>query len=108
MTKQYITKRKQLALPMELVYIEWYDAYGGSIVGWKDISKIKLLKPMLSKAVGFYIKEDNISGINYIIICPYLIGTEEDDPQGDGEIAIPKSWIKEFKVVSFKRKRNKT
>lgn len=108
MNKKPPPKKKPLALPMELVYIEWYDAHGGSIIGWKDISTIRLLKPILSKSVGFFIKEDIVANIEYIIICPYLIGLNEESPQGDGEIAIPKSWIKEFKIVSFKDSRSKT
>lgn len=78
---------------MRLVKIEWSDANGGWRHGWKDVSDMpKTMEVSLAVSVGYLVHETKTA----VLLCPHLVNDKdapERDTQGDGEIAIPKSWI---------------
>jgi hypothetical protein len=87
--------------PYKFVLVKWYDACGSSSDGWKPMEELLALTPVPCYTSGFLIYDGATDeGVNYVLICPHLIGTYDPDnegkliyDQGDGEIAIPRSWI---------------
>jgi hypothetical protein len=73
---------------MRLVLVEWVDASGGIRSGWRPLAEIKKTSaPMPALSVGWIIRDDE----DCVTVCPHRVG--EDHDQGDGELAIPKSWV---------------
>lgn len=79
---------------MKIVLVEWLDAHGGNRTGWKDLKEIASAMPAKGKSVGWMVKETE----HHIVICPHFVG-EDTELQGDGEMSIPKSWVKAIKVL---------
>jgi len=77
-----------------IVLVEWYDATGGEITGWRDLEDVQSMRPTFARTVGYLVYEGTIpdTKMNYVVVCPHIVGRKH--PQGDGELAIPKSWIK--------------
>ena len=78
----------------DLVLVEWYDAAGGHDMGWRSMEDVQKTRPALGRSVGWLIHTGKLDSMSYIVVCPHIIGTE--NIEGDGEIAIPKSWIKKI------------
>lgn len=70
-----------------IVLILWRDAFGGSNIGWRPINDIARSETVVASTVGFLLKEDK----DRLVVCPHMTGA--DDCDGDGEIAIPASWV---------------
>lgn len=83
---------------MKIVLVEWYDAQSGSL-GWKPMKEVLAIEPALSKSVGYLLKEVKNGKHSYIVVCPHFAGIGHGNIDGDGEIAIPKSWIKRVVVL---------
>jgi hypothetical protein len=83
--------------PYKIVLVVWLDACGGSKDGWHSMRSILRQKPYEARSVGYLVREEE----DYIVVCPHLVGIGERDIDGDGELAIPRSWIK--KVVTLKK-----
>lgn len=95
----------------KLVLVKWYDACGGGNNGWSDLGVLQDTKPVPCYTVGFLLLDGTMTGsdgysVDYIVVCPHLLAErdgENDDRlvynQGDGEIAIPKSWVVELKYL---------
>jgi hypothetical protein len=83
---------------MKIVLVEWYDAQSGPI-GWKPMREVLTIEPALSKSVGYLLKEVKNGKHSYIVVCPHFTGVGYKNIDGDGEIAIPKSWIKRIVVL---------
>ena len=73
---------------MRLVLIEWRDARGGIIAGWRPVSDMrKKSEPSPAVSVGWVVREDEES----VVVCPHLVGDAREE--GDGEIVIPRDWV---------------
>jgi hypothetical protein len=79
---------------MKIVIIEWVDAHGGNRTGWKGLKEIESTVPANGRSVGFLVKETE----THIVVCPHFVG-DEPNIEGDGEMSIPKGWIKAIKVL---------
>ena len=96
----------------KLALVTWYDAAGGERIGWRDITEVSKATPVLCYSVGFIVyrgtveREGFIKGLEYIVVCPHIIPhfTDEEDHEsvGDGEIAIPRSWVKSIQYLDAK------
>lgn len=75
-----------------LVKVLWQDATGGEKNGWRDLDQIADMDPCEAVSVGYLVYD----GLNHIIVCPHLVHTNSDNPQGDGEIGIPRDWINQI------------
>jgi len=75
---------------VKLVYIEWVDSCGDSS-RWRELDDIKKDKPVLIRSVGWLLAETQESKT----IVPHL----SDSDHGQGEMTIPKSAIKKFRVL---------
>lgn len=85
---------------MKLVMVEWKDASGGIRFGWRSLAEMKKsAKPTHAVSVGFLISSDD----DCVTVCPHVVG--EDLDQGDGELAIPKSWI--VRIVDLVEKKRR-
>jgi len=82
----------------KIVLVEWYDAQSGPSE-WKEMKEVVSLKPALGKAVGYLVAENKVDKIPYIVVCPHVVGIGDKAIDGDGELAIPKSWIKKITVL---------
>lgn len=82
----------------KIVLVEWYDAQSGP-TEWKEMKEVVSLKPALCKAVGYLVAENKVDKVAYIVVCPHIAGIGDRTIDGDGEIAIPKSWIKKITVL---------
>lgn len=79
---------------MKIVIVEWWDACGGAKVGWHPMKDIQDQKPALARSVGFLVRQDE----SVVVVCPHTV--EADGiTDGDGELAIPKSWVKKIRVL---------
>lgn len=74
-----------------MVLVNWLDAAGGYDQGWRSIEDVKRAKPARGRSLGFLVATGEMDGIEFLVICPHLVGTK--NIEGDGEIAIPSSWI---------------
>ena len=66
---------------------------------WKEMSEVISLKPALGKSVGYLVAEGKVDKTSYLVLCPHVVGIGDKAMDGDGEIAIPKSWIKNITVL---------
>lgn len=83
---------------MKLVLVEWQDAAGGVLSGWRSLSDIKKkARAEPAKSVGWLITDND----DVIVVCPHLVG--DGEPDGDGEITIPKSWVSKITEIGPKR-----
>lgn len=82
----------------KIVLVEWYDAQSGPSE-WKEMSEVISLKPALGKSVGYLVAEGKVDKTSYLVLCPHVVGIGDKAMDGDGEIAIPKSWIKNITVL---------
>lgn len=80
---------------MKIVEVLWLDAHGGNKSGWKKLRKIASTVPATGRSVGYLVKRTD----DLVVVCPHLVG-EGKSAEGDGEIAIPKSWVKKIRVLS--------
>lgn len=71
-----------------IVMIEWYDAAGGSKTGWHSMHEATK-DPAHAISIGFIIND----APDYYMICPHVMVDNNDI---DGEIVIPKGWIKKI------------
>lgn len=76
---------------MKLVYIEWEDSCGDDSGRWRDLDYIKKDTPVPIKSVGWLVAENK----NSKTIVPHLSGLEH----GQGNMTIPNSAIKKFRVL---------
>lgn len=76
--------------------VTWLDATGGVRAGWRPLRTIGgPAETVIS--VGFLLKDDDV-----VILVPHLSGEE-----GDGEICIPRTWIKEVvELVPARKKKS--
>lgn len=81
---------------MKIVLIEWMDAHGGTCLGWRPIREIRDREPAAVVSVGYLLKETP----EYVVVCPHMTKDENDKFDfGDGELAIPRAWIRKLKVL---------
>lgn len=81
---------------MKIVLIEWLDAHGGTCLGWRPLREIRDREPAMVCSTGYLVKETK----DYVIVCPHMTKDEDGHfDNGDGELAIPRAWIKKFKVL---------
>lgn len=84
---------------MKLVLVEWLDAYGGGNEGWHSLETALKTKPSYGRTAGYMLHEGIEHGIEYILVSPHLMLDTEGALVVDSELAIPKVWIKEIKVL---------
>ena len=81
---------------MKIVLVEWIDANGGVVTGWRDLSDLTRREGALAVSMGRVIKET----AKELVILPHWIPEgktlDSEVHQGDGEIAIQKNWIKKI------------
>lgn len=82
----------------KIVLVEWYDAQSGSSE-WKEMKEVISLKPALGKTVGYLVSEGKVDKMHYIVVCPHIVGIGDKAVDGDGELAIPKAWVKKITVL---------
>ena len=78
----------------KIVLVEWWDACGGSKSGWHPMKDIVDQKPALARSVGFLVRNEP----DVVVVCPHTVEAD-GHMDGDGELAIPKSWVKRIKVL---------
>ena len=78
------------AKTMKFVYIEWEDSCGDGS-RWREIDDIKKDRAPTIRSVGWLLAETQ----NSKTIVPHL----SDSDHGQGEMTIPKSAIKKFRVL---------
>lgn len=88
----------------KIVRIDWLDAHGGVIAGWKDISTVVKSKPVLAISIGILLKENK----DKVIVCPHFVGSphelmisEDAETAADGALSIPRSWVKKITVLGY-------
>lgn len=85
----------------KIVRIDWLDAHGGNRGGWKDVKDAAQTETLPALSVGVVLRETKRT----IVVCPHFVSGAADKPvdtstsQADGEIAIPKKWIKALTVL---------
>lgn len=75
--------------PLAVVY--WVDACGGHRMGWRTIDEVASMGAANAVSVGFVVSDTE----DVIVVCPHMVDWEE----GDGEIAIPKQWVKKIITI---------
>jgi hypothetical protein len=81
----------------KIVMVTWFDAHGGTRNGWRDIKDVVTVEPVIAVSVGYLMSDTK----RRVVIVPHAFLDKDGKlEQGDGEIAIPKSWVKEIKVLS--------
>ena len=87
----------------KIVRVEWIDAHGGVRGGWRELSLISKRKAVHALSVGVLLHEAS----DRVVVCPHFVGNEkgidldETDTSGDGEIAIPRSWVRKITVLGY-------
>lgn len=81
---------------MDIVLVKWLDACGGELSSWRDIEVLKKTTPAICYSTGFLVHEGTKDDIEYLVVCPHMTYAKE----GDGELAIPKSWVLKVSVLS--------
>lgn len=79
-----------MAVEHKLVYIEWEDSAGDGS-HWRELDYIKQDRPARIRSVGWLLAETE----NSKTIVAHLSGSNH----GQGEMTIPKSAIKKFRVL---------
>lgn len=74
---------------MKLVLIEWLDAVTHDDNGWKVIEKVINQKPVLVRSVGWVVKDTK----THITLVSSIIRDEKEHII-DGDVTVPKGWIK--------------
>jgi hypothetical protein len=83
-----------------MVLVNWLDASGGHDQGWRGLRDVKSAKPSRGRSLGFLVATGELDGIEFLVVCPHMVGTK--NIEGDGEIAIPKSWVLDIKFLEPK------
>lgn len=88
----------------KIVRVDWLDAHGGVLAGWKDISSVAKSKPVLAMSIGVLLRETK----DKVVVCPHFVGTshelllsEDADTAADGALSIPRSWVKKITVLGY-------
>ena len=81
---------------MRICKVTWLDATGGLRTGWRSLKSIHTALEE-STSVGFLLRDDDV-----VVIVPHLSGIDE----GDGEIAIPRTCVKEVVDLVPARKKS--
>jgi hypothetical protein len=88
----------------KIVRVDWLDAHGGVLAGWKDISSVAKSKPVLAMSIGILLKETK----DKLVVCPHFVGSptelslsDDADTAADGAIGIPRSWVKKVVVLGY-------
>ena len=80
-----------------IALVEWLDAHGGVRTGWRDMAEIRKREPVVALSIGYLVAETKTT----ITICPHIVTDGEGNAEmGDGEISIPRSWVRKIKVLS--------
>ena len=95
-------KNPGLGIEYPLVMVRWKDANGGNKTGWRPLRDVKKLRPCCVVSVGFKVFEDKET----VVVCPHVVGApskefDVEEVDGDGEIAIPRSWVLDIKVLKW-------
>jgi hypothetical protein len=80
---------------MKIVEVHWLDAHGGSRSGWRPLKDVASTEPVLAKTVGYLVTLSR----KMVVVCPHVIESD-GGTDGDGEIAIPRSWVKKIRSLS--------
>lgn len=84
---------------LRLVWIEWEDSFGCS-TDWRSIDGVQANRPVLCQSVGWVIEhEDRVTIIPHRTDGNVEYATE---PQGCGDMTIPKSAIRGMMLVELK------
>lgn len=82
-----------------MVLIVWRDAKGGTS-DWTAISKLDA-NPAIISSMGFMVKDND----QYIMLVPHLDYSQENEPDGFGEIIIPRGMVMELSYLAIKTER---
>jgi hypothetical protein len=83
---------------MQVAIVHWVDATGGENTGWKELSDVKRVDPSPVISCGVIVKKTR----EKIVVCPHLVlGDKGNIEEGDGEIAIPRSWVVRIQTVDI-------
>lgn len=80
----------------KIVRIDWLDAHGGNRGGWKEVKEAAKTETLPALSIGVVLRETKRT----IVVCPHFVSAGPNvpvntvDSQADGEIAIPRKWIK--------------
>lgn len=73
-----------------LVEIEWVDAAGGARMGWRPLKEIVENARLANAcAAGYLLKKTR----DFVVIVPH-IAKDANGTDGDGELVIPRKWVK--------------
>jgi hypothetical protein len=97
---------------VKLVRVDWMDAFGGVREGWRGIEDIKGRATAPAISIGFLARETD----EKVVILPHLISADVNPVDfttcsGDGELVIPKTWIRsivELRPIKPRRKKPET
>jgi hypothetical protein len=86
---------------LKIVRVDWVDAVGGVRLGWRPVSKCKADNTTLCVSIGVLIERTKEAIVVLPHICHIASSGVPEWAQGDGEIAIPSSWVKRVKVLGY-------
>lgn len=81
---------------LRIVRVDWIDANGGVLHGWRDIDAVRARQPANAVAFGILLRKDKKA----IMILPHVVGPL-GDLQGDGEIVIPCDWVTKITTLGY-------
>lgn len=70
---------------MRLYLVNWVDAAGGELQGWRPLTSMIATEPHICQSVGFLLHKTDST----LVLVPHIAGGD----QGDGEIIIPMPWV---------------
>ena len=86
---------------LKIVRVDWVDAVGGVRLGWRPIPKCKTDNTALCVSIGVMIEKTKAAIVVLPHICHLASSGVPEWAQGDGEIAIPSSWVKKVTVLGY-------
>ena len=87
----------------KVVRVDWLDAFGGVLQGWKDAATLARGLPVHAVTFGVLLSKDK----HRVVVCPHLVGDtkgidlSEDTVAGDGAINIPIEWVQKITIIGL-------
>lgn len=79
-------------MPTRLVLVEWLDACSEGDAGWKTWGATHALKPVLSRSVGYVVRDEP----GFVTITSHIILSNGIN---DGEVSIARDMIKKIRTL---------
>lgn len=84
---------------LKIVRVDWIDAYGGVLHGWRSHSEMVAREAVKAVSFGVLLRETR----DALVVCPHFVGESDKldvgTANGDGDIAIPRSWVRKVTIL---------